>query len=140
MPRLHAVLLLAALATCTGCGEADANRNAVSGNVTLDGNPVEQGSILFIPTDGTEGAATGGPIENGHYRIDKAQGAATGWNRVEIRATRKTGRMIPKGLGATGETMEERVEAAPARYNAASTLKTEIKPDNNTAEFQLTTP
>lgn len=137
--RLPVCLLLAILAACSGCSNKDANRNAVDGEVTLDGKPVEQGSILFIPVDGTEGAATGGPIQAGHYRISKTQGAATGWNRVEIHAVRKTGKMIPKGFGTTGEMIDEQVDIAPPRYNSASILKTEVTPDKNTANFDLTT-
>lgn len=132
-------LTLALTVAVSGCDRTDANRSVISGEVTLDGTPVGQGAILFIPMDGTKGAATGGQIENGHYRIAGKQGAAIGWNRVEIRAMRKTGKMVPKGLGATGEMVEEQAEAAPPKYNSASTLKTEVKVGDNTASFELTT-
>ncbi len=131
-------LLLVSLTAIFGCGGTDPNRSAIGGNVTLDGKPVERGSVVFIPVDGTTGAAASGPIEGGRYQIASKDGAAVGWNRVEVRAVRKTGRMIPKGLGGTGKMIEEQVEGAAARFNANSTLKINIKPGDNMADFEVT--
>ena len=131
-------LLLISLTATLGCGGTDPNRSAIGGYVTLDGKPVEQGSIVFMPVDGTTGAAAGGPIEGGRYQIAAKDGAAVGWNRVEVRAVRKTGRMIPKGLGGTGKMIEEQVEGAAARFNAKSTLKINVKSADNTADFEVT--
>jgi hypothetical protein len=134
---LTLALLLAILAVVSGCGGKDANRSTIGGGVTLDGKPIALGSILFIPVDGTEGAATGGPIENGRYRITGKDGAAVGWNRVEVRAVYKTGRMIPKGLGGTGEMIEEQTEGVATRFNSESTLKVEVKTGDNKADFEV---
>jgi len=38
-----------------GCNKPDANRSVVTGEVKLDGKPLERGSILFTPIDGTKG-------------------------------------------------------------------------------------
>jgi hypothetical protein len=46
--------------------------------------------------------------------------------------------MIPKGLGGTGEMIEEQAEAVPAKFNAASTLTIEIKPGDNIGNFEVT--
>jgi hypothetical protein len=35
-------------------------------------------------------------------------------------------------------TLDDMVEAIPPQYNYASTLKVEIKPGNNTADFAIT--
>jgi hypothetical protein len=131
-------LLLIPMAAMLGCVGKDPNRSAIGGNVTLDGKPVERGSIVFVATDGTKGAATGGQIEGGRYQIAGKDGAAVGWNRVEVRAVRKTGRMIPKGLGGTGKMIEEQAEGVAARFNARSTLKLDVKPGDNTANFEVT--
>jgi hypothetical protein len=125
------------VAIAFGCNADNANRGAIGGHVTLDGRPVEQGSILFTPIDGTRGVATGGSIKDGQYRIAAAKGPAVGQNRIEIRAVRKTGRMIPKGLGGTGKTVEEQVEAVASRFNLQSTLKFEVKPGENAADFAV---
>ena len=130
-------LLLTVLATTPGCSRAGKNQGAIGGEVKLDGTPVERGSIAFTPMEGTSGTATGGQIENGRYYLPRAKGPSIGWNRVEIRVPRKTGRKIPKGFGATGEMVEEETEAVATRFNSASTLKTEVAPGDNTANFDV---
>jgi len=58
------VLLLAALVS--GCGGSGAT---VSGMVTFEGEPVNNGRISFLPTDG-KGPAEGAAIKDGRYRLD----------------------------------------------------------------------
>lgn len=135
MKRLIAFGLLLLLAT--GCGKTDSNRGSISGEVKLDGKPLERGSILFTPIDGTKGSVAGGQIEGGQYRLSNDKGLAVGYNRVEIRAVRKTGKMVQKPLAPRGQMIEESIEAIPPRFNSASTLKTEIKPGQNTANFEV---
>ena len=60
-----------------------------------------------------------------------------GQNRVEIRAIRKTGKMIQKPLAPKGQMIEESVEAIPPRYNSGITLKTEVKAGENTTNFEV---
>lgn len=137
-PMPEMCLLLALLAAFSGCGGRDANRSAIRGDVTLDGKPIEQGSILFIPVDGAKGAATGGQIEKGRYQITSHNGAALGRNRVEVHAVYKTGRMIARGLGATGKMIEEQREGVATRFNSESMLTIEIKPGDNVHNFEVT--
>ena len=121
-----------------GCSADATNRGAISGHVTLDGKPVEQGSILFLPIDGTVGVVTGGEIKDGQYELPAAKGPAIGRNRVEIHAMRKTGKMVPKGLGGTGGLVEEQAEAVAPRFNAQSTLTVDVKVGENIADFEVT--
>lgn len=131
--------LWCAMAMCfAGCGGDGENRAAVHGTVTLDGQPVENGSILFTPIEETKGQVAGGPIQGGRFQLDEKVGAAVGWNRVEIRAQRKTGKMVQKPFAPVRETIPEQVEAVPARYNSESTLRFEVKPGDNLADFQVT--
>ena len=125
------------IAVVSGCQRGDPSRGAVSGRVTLDGQPVVQGSILFSPIDGTRGVATGGEIKDGQYRLAAAAGPAVGKNRVEVHAVRKTGKMIPKGLGGTGKMIEEQIEGVAPKFNIESKLQVEITPGENTADFEV---
>jgi len=53
------LLLGAACLLATGCGPAD-SRVPVEGSVTLDGRPLAEGQVIFVPDDkslGGEGAA-----------------------------------------------------------------------------------
>ncbi len=132
-----AVTCIFCLLLAVGCSQRDTNRSSITGEVKLDGKPLERGSILFTPVDGTKGSVAGGPIENGRYRLSSDKGPALGKNRVEIRAIRKTGKMIQKPLAPNGQMIEESVEAIPPRYNSASTLKTEVKAGENTTNFDV---
>ena len=127
-----AVLLI----VTAGCGGS--NRAAVTGEVTLDGQPVEGGMISFIPADGAAGPPAWGKIEEGRYSIPAREGPPLGTSRVEIRWTRKTGRKLPAVPPAPpGEMIEETVEAVPARYNAQSKLEAEVQGGKNTFDFKL---
>ncbi len=105
--------------------------------MTLDGQPLAQGSILFVPGEGTSGTATGGDIKDGKYRLFGAKGPAVGWNRVEITAARPSGKMVPDPLGPPGSRREMYVSAVATRFNTDSTLKIEIQPGENRADFDV---
>jgi hypothetical protein len=119
-----------------GCG--DSNRGDLSGEVTLDGSPVESGAILLVPLDATGGTLTGGAIDNGKFSLTGKQAPAVGLYRVEIRASRKTGRLVQKAMGAPGERAEETAEGVAARFNSASELTVEIKRGVNEKNFAVT--
>jgi hypothetical protein len=55
-----------------------------------------------------------------------------------VHAVRKTGKMIPKGLGGTGKMIEEQVEGVAPKFNIESKLQVEITPGENTADFNVT--
>ena len=124
---------------CIGCANNNAGRMEISGQVTLDGQPVEQGSISFIPTGGTRGPVAGGAIVAGKYHIMASQGPVVGKQRVEIRAGRKSGRQIrATDFGEEGQ-VDEMVESVPAKYNTASELMYQVESGRNLdVDFKLT--
>jgi hypothetical protein len=71
-----------ALLLAGGCGE---KATTISGKVTYNGQPVEQGAITFTPTDG-KGPILAARILDGAYDIPNA---TTGPRTVAIRGTRK---------------------------------------------------
>ncbi len=83
---IHAFLLLAAGACVCGCGPSGPERVAVTGTVTYQGKPIEQGSIRFVPTGETKGPATGTTIKQGKYEASAKGGVLVGTQRVEITA------------------------------------------------------
>jgi hypothetical protein len=137
---MRQILFLAgAMLLCSGCGKSDGlDRAAVAGKVTLDGVPVTGGNITFFPQGGTKGPSAGGTIEDGRYSITAARGPVVGSNRVEIRATKKTGRKVQAPMSDRGVLTDEFVEAVPARYNSQSTLECRVEPGDNNLDFTLT--
>lgn len=133
MQRWNTLACAVVLAATLGCGGT--RRGAVSGQVTLDGQPVESGTISFIPAGAKHAPAAWSEIKGGRYSIPASQGPAVGPNRVEIRWPRKTGKKLP-AVPPAPET-DEVVEAIPPHYNTQSDLKAEIKPGANPLDFDL---
>lgn len=74
-------LSLAAAIFSAGCGGPV--RRAVAGSVTLDGRPLDEAVILFVPLD-AGGRKSGGPIVAGRYEVREDVGLPPGRYRVEI--------------------------------------------------------
>ena len=131
--RFFAACLLVTLAALGGC--ARQGGNSVNGEVSLEGEPVNGGSIVFLPAggEGTKGAAE---IIDGKYAIPAEQALTPGSYRVEINWSKPTGKQLPSG--DPGMMMEERAEAVPVKYNSESTLTVEIAAGANKHDFRLT--
>lgn len=128
MGRGCLLLAAACLLLLPGCGS---NLARVSGEVTLDGKPLETGTIVFQG----EGQAMGvGEIEGGSYAIKTGneRGLAPGKYRVTVSA-------FQTRPGASD--MDEPVPAflTPQRYNDPETsgLEVEVQPGSNTFDFPL---
>lgn len=129
--RLSSFGLLAALAC--GCGGNADGRVSVSGSVSYNGEPVESGSITFVPTDSKKPRAAG-EILNGKYTIPADKGPMPGPHKVEILANKKTGKQVTVP-GDTGNKTDQVKQILPAKYNTATTLTAEIKPSGNAVDF-----
>ena len=121
-----------------GCGQSGPRRVDVSGNVTLNGQPLAEGSIRLVPFDG--GLTAGSAIEDGRFHIAKHEGPVAGEYRVEIVSFQPTGRQI-SDPDFPGQMRQERRQIIPARYNRDSTLSTAV-PDSGShcEDFVLETP
>ncbi|WP_437224315.1 hypothetical protein SH661x_003576 [Planctomicrobium sp. SH661] len=126
---------IAAICFAVGCGGGGDNRASITGNVSLDGAPVENGTIRFLAENGP---TAGGTITAGKYEIPPTLGPMVGKNKVEIRAEKKTGKQIPVGSPApAGTMMDETVESIPDQYNTKSTLTVDVVAGKNTKDFDL---
>jgi hypothetical protein len=120
---------------CAGAPEGPA-LEGVSGTVTLDGQPLKQGSISFS----SGGASGGSVIADGEFAIARAEGLPAGKYRVvidagdEVPVARAPG---PPGVSAA-RPKSERKRLVPKQYNEESTLTAEVKPGSpNVFEFAL---
>jgi hypothetical protein len=133
-------LLLAGLALCSpwlpGCSGPQAE---VSGTVRLNGSPIKEGAINFIPTGGNHGPSAGAIIRDGKYHIPRSKGATVGKNLVELRAFLDTGRQVQDPTGPRGTLVKERIMAFPPEYNDRSTLVREVQLGSNTFDFDIQT-
>jgi hypothetical protein len=134
------VIVLAATGLCGVLGCSGDNRSEVSGTVKLNGKPIEEGAINFIPIEGNKGAGAGAVITDGKYHIPRSAGVAAGKNRVELRAFKNTGRKVQDPTGPPGTMTTERVMAFPPQYNDQSTLVREVRSGSDTIDFDITMP
>jgi len=134
MRALRPLSLALALLVLAGCSGRKAE---VLGTVTLNGEPIAEGSINFIPIEGTTGPGAGAVIRDGQYHITPDKGVTPGKNRVEIRAFRTTGRQVRDLAGPGGGVRQERVPAFPPEYNDQSTLVREVERGKNTINFEV---
>ncbi|MGQ0636572.1 MAG: hypothetical protein ACT4QC_18315 [Planctomycetaceae bacterium] len=134
--RWHWLLLPFLLAAGAGCGPSGPVRVAVEGTVNIDGQPVPDGVISFIPAEGTTGPTAGGAIVNGRYKIAPADGPVIGKHRVEITGQRKTGRVYDS-LPPHKVMIEEKEPVVPAKYSTMSELSAELKSGMNKYDWDL---
>jgi hypothetical protein len=131
--------ILACAGLLLGCSSGGLRTAAVSGTVTLNGQPVAEGSITFIPVEGTTGPERGAVIKDGQYSIPQAKGVVVGKNRVELRSIQKSGKKIQDPTKPPGTLIDELAEAFPPECNSKSTLVRDIQAENNTLNFAIDT-
>lgn len=129
-------LAIAILAAATlGCGQSsDLDKVVVRGMVTLDGQPIPNGEVRFIPTNGTKGPVSGGPIKDGAYMAQGRGGVPVGEHRVEIKAFRAAGKP-GQSISPEGGPAEQYLDR---RFNEQTTLTAKIDASTETQDFQLT--
>ena len=125
MPRVRLALSVCAalaLACLAGCGSDIGNRTAVSGTVSYKGEPLDQGTIEFIPHPGVK-TQSGGMITNGRFSIPAEKGLEPGIYTIKISSMEGGGPTDEPG-GLPGKEPKERI---PARYNTKSKVTEEVK-------------
>ena len=133
------LLLVFGLLLATGCGGAP-NAAAVSGTVTLDGQPLANAVVNFQPAGSERNpgpSSIGRTNEKGEYNLEMAgvgRGAVLGAHKVKI--------YCPVEDAESNKPEEDRrtkqKDRVPPKYNVQSTLTKEVKAGNNTINFELT--
>jgi hypothetical protein len=127
MKSLRISLQILALFAIGACSKKPAV-SSVSGDVTLDGAPIETGYIKFLPQPNGSAAPVGGVIANGKYSVEVPRGKFL----ATINAVRVTGKMI-------NEYSKPRPEFAsiiPDKYKGGITV--EVTTDYARVDFELT--
>jgi hypothetical protein len=121
---MRTVWVLCASAGCAlpGCTEPPSG-HSVTGNITLHGEPLDQGMIEFSPAAG-QGTMSGGMIKDGAYTIPPESGLAPGLYQVRISSTQGA---APNPDELPGEARTPPKQRIPAQYNTETTLQAEVK-------------
>jgi hypothetical protein len=110
---------------CSGSGD-DLPREAVSGTVTLDDQPLAAGTISFTPSDKSGGNSGSGAIKDGKFSIARAEGLVPGSYVVAIYSSAKE---VEQTKPASPGKLDRKAlpkESIPSKYNSASELKADI--------------
>ncbi len=138
---LAGVLSISAIAGC-GHKETGLERASVSGVVNLNGTPLPDGTIRFVPVDSNSGPRISVSVVNGSFAATAENGPVVGSNRIEIESL--------DGPAFDDEQAFAELQANPHRlhairippaYNTCSQLKTDIKSgESNVLHYDLEFP
>jgi len=128
------MLILSICLLASGCGGDDAlGRRAISGKVTLDGAPLDSGTIHFEPLGGSTSHGTGTVIRDGQYEVAADHGLPPGSYKVSISALEQI-----KQAPVMGQELPPPAERIPAKYNVNTELVVEVTESGlTTFDFQL---
>ncbi len=123
-------LVLAASVVC-GCGGSRSDIAEVSGTVTLDGEPLPNAQVQFIPKGGTGSSSFGKTDSSGNYSMmfsRSVPGASLGESSIRISTA-----------DVNVQDGEEVVvkERVPPKYNSKSELVENVQLGSNTFNFTL---
>lgn len=164
---LHILLTALSLSCCLGCSGGDnVDLGAVSGVVTLDGKPLSDVIVVFVPEEGNP--SSGLTNTKGEYTLSylgKSEGAIIGKHKVSITTADLSGQDISPDSGEgdlanadlsdttnisspppeDGDVTQRQPrlkvktmkEPIPSKYNVKSTLTADVKGGANNFDFKL---
>jgi hypothetical protein len=125
MPALCCLLV-------AGCGGSGPDLGRVTGEVTLEGQPLQGAEVTFQPTAEGTAPSAGTTDADGRYELMytfDTKGAVPGEHVVTISTA---------GTDIDDQGVEvERPERVPAKYNTQTVLRKTVKARSNTIDFDL---
>jgi hypothetical protein len=136
--RQVALLLAASGLLIAGCGKNELGTVAVSGTVTFDGKPLDNGTVRFVPVDQKGRMALGKILEDGKFVLATAgsDGVIPGEYKISIQSQKMTAEVPAKDreLGIGGKE-----SAIPDKFTKPETSGlTEKISGARTIDFNLT--
>jgi hypothetical protein len=122
----------------------------VTGQVTMDGKPLPNAMVTFVPNEGGA-TATGVTDANGNYKLISLDrtGALIGSHTVSITTVKKAEEALPEVSSDSAEYAKQAMarasdyndavvrEPIPARYNSKSELVKDVEKGSNVINFEL---
>jgi hypothetical protein len=129
MTRLDRIVrplaVLGLLLLFLGC-ENYGGRQAVTGQVTLEAQPLKEGMILFTPLD-KQDTPGGAQITNGTYTVPRQNGLKPGKYLVKITAGDGKTPATEEEAGGPSSTNIVSVDLVPPEWNTKSDKQIEVK-------------
>jgi hypothetical protein len=122
------LLMLPLAVFLAGCGQTGPARGPIQGKITVGGQPLSAGHILFTPVAPNKGPATSARITAGEYKLPKSEGPVIGQNLVQVEADLNPGFAIDDEAAFAkrgGKPLPP--NPIPIAFNKHSTLTVEVK-------------
>ena len=120
------LLLAFVLVFVAGCGPGNPlGRKAISGKITLNGAPLKDGSIEFVPL-AADGVNSGAMIVDGAYSIVTAKGLPVGKYTVRIFSVQARGGEPGPNSPSSFASAPPGVDLIPPEYNTKSKHAVEV--------------
>lgn len=150
MSRLFAAAAACCCLCLFGCGGDGPELGSVSGQVTMDGKPLPNVLVTFVP-DGGGGVSTGKTDANGKYELGfyERAGALIGKHKVSVTTLQElqdTASELPssdpayekQAMGSASDYAKGGVvERIPARYNSLTEIVKEVTSGSNVINLEL---
>jgi hypothetical protein len=124
-------VLALCLSACSSVGKGTPERQAVSGTVTLKGEPLSDGIIMFIPTSQDVSTQVSVNIVKGRFEVPADKGLLPGKYKVAISSpdgkTPVDSTEPPGPSGSTGSGNFPSKNRIPPEWNENSTIEVEVK-------------
>ncbi|WP_437193784.1 hypothetical protein [Planctomicrobium sp. SH527] len=129
--NIASLFIVTLIVLTQGCGSGSAKpMGTVTGTVSLNGEPLKEGRIIFRDTTGEE-ASGASKVEGGTYKLMVPPAEM----KVEITAYREVpGKFMELNPGVKTPVIEQFV---PAQYNAKSELTAKVVAGKNNFDFSL---
>lgn len=129
------------LGISSGCGGPTdtLNRQAVSGQVTLKGEPLDTGVVSFETQDSANGTSGGAVITAGRFEISKQRGLPPGVYTVRISSPDSSTVVQPAEGEAPGDSSRVAKERVPKIWNVDSQETITVEADGKN-RFDLAIP
>jgi hypothetical protein len=136
------LLIVSAAVVAGGCGPGRPTTVPIRGSVTLDGKPVAQATVLFVPIAGGVPARGATGVDGGFTLTTFAEGdgALAGKHRVSVSKMRVTGVEATEDgmLPATVSGEVRTIWVTPQKYADATTSGLEVDVTRGMAPVALT--
>ena len=137
------IACLLTLVVTNGCGPGGIERAVVSGTVTHNGQPLEEGEIRFIPEAGSGVPMSGAAIVDGKYIADSQGGVPVAKHKIQIESWRISEEWLkqhgPSGPDEVPDWRIPRRQIIPEKYNVRTELEITVEPGSGeiTRNFEL---
>jgi hypothetical protein len=124
-------------AVLAGCSGSSSGRVEVSGGVKLQGQPLRDGAIRFVPLDGQD-TVSGAPVVGGKYAIPRRNGLKPGKYLVQLTSGDGPAPANEEAAAPGGSANVVSADRIPEDWNVRSRQQVEVRPDAaNRFDFEV---